>query len=53
MVRLNIDILDKRNNKCIGQTSVNILLFLKKNISDKDTSPFEEIGGIFPITRPQ
>ena len=53
MVRLRIDILDKRNDKVIGSAIVNMLLFLKRNITEHDQSPFEELNAIFPIVKPQ
>ncbi len=52
MVRLRIDILDKRNDKAVGSVIVNMLLFLKRSVNDSDTSPFEEFNGVFPIIKP-
>lgn len=37
MVRIKIDVLDKRNDKIVGNIIVNTLLFLKKNVKNQDT----------------
>lgn len=48
MVRLRIDILDKRNDKVVGNVYINMLLFLKSNPKAVNT-PIEDIKGLFPI----
>jgi len=52
MVRIRIDLLDKRNDKIIGSVIVNTLLFLKAFVDEDDNTPFEDLNGIFPITKP-
>lgn len=53
MVRIRVDLLDKRNDKTVGSAVVNTLLFLKAFVDDDDNTPFEDCNGVFPITKPQ
>lgn len=50
MVKLRIDVLDKRNDKVIGVIAMNMLLFLKPN-PKVDNNAIEDIKGLFPIFR--
>ncbi|KAL4429483.1 hypothetical protein ABPG74_001328 [Tetrahymena malaccensis] len=52
MVKLKIDILDKRNDKVVGNVFINMLLFLKNNPKAVNT-PIEDIKGLFPIFKVQ
>lgn len=52
MVRLPLDVLDKRNDKIIGHVIINMLLFLKTNPKALN-SPIEDIKGLFPIYKAQ
>lgn len=36
MVRMRIDVIDRRNDKCVGNVIVNTLLFLKKKVKEHD-----------------
>jgi hypothetical protein len=48
MVRLRVEVLDKRNDKVVGNIIVNMLLFLKEN-PKAGNAPIEDIKGLFPI----
>lgn len=52
MVRIKIDVLDMRNDKVIGNVIVNTLLFIKKEVFENDTHPFEDLNTVFPIIKP-
>ena len=53
MIRLKIDILDKRNDKLIGVVVINLLSILNKQVKDKDQSPFDSFTSVFPIMKQQ
>jgi len=52
MVKLKVDILDKRNDKVVGVVIINMLLFLKSN-PKAGNNPIEDIKGLFPILQAQ
>jgi hypothetical protein len=47
MVKLKIELLDKRNDKVIGLVFVNFLTFLNRDVSERSKRPFDKFSNVF------
>jgi hypothetical protein len=48
-VDLKIEIVDRRNSKVVGYSFIKWLLYIKKTLTEKDTTPLLDIAELIPI----